>query len=273
MGQAATSDDKQAATSDNKEEEMVPRVALVTGASSGMGRATVVELCNRGDRVMAVARREQKLAELSAQTGCSYLACSLETEDGCEQAIEATRSQLGPIEILVNNAALGSGEDGTVLQISMRSWRETMNLNLDVPFLLTKLAARDMVGRGWGRIVMVSSTAGKVGGADMVAYCASKHGLLGLMRATAVDLAASGVTCNAVLPGWVRTEMAERSAERVASERSVPVEQIWTERAASYPTGRLVTEVEVARTIAFLASEDSSGVNGEAVTVAHGGLW
>ena len=252
---------------------MPGRVALVTGASSGIGRATVVELRRRGVRVMAVARREHLLARLADETGASYVACSLETRDGCEQAVEATRSQLGPIEILVNNAALGAGEDGSVLDLEWDAWRRALNLDLDVPFLLTKLAAPDMTRSRWGRVIMVSSTAGQVGGAQMVAYCAAKHGLLGLMRATAVDLARHQITCNAVLPGWVRTEMAERSAERESAETGVPAEEIWAERARSYPAGRLVTPAEVAATIAFLASEEASGVNGEALTVALGGLW
>ncbi len=119
---------------------------------------------------------------------------------------------------------------------------------------------------------MVSSTAGQVGGAEMVAYCAAKHGLLGLMRATAVDLARHQITCNAVLPGWVRTAMAERSAELMSRPRRA-WKQIWAERARSYPADRLVTPAEVAATIAFLASEEASGVNGEALTLALGGLW
>jgi NAD(P)-dependent dehydrogenase (short-subunit alcohol dehydrogenase family) len=252
---------------------MPGRVALVTGASSGIGRAAAAELCRRGAQVMAVARREPLLAQLAEETGASYVACSLETRDGCEQAVEATRSQLGPIEIIVNNAALGTGEDGSVLDLDWDAWRRIMNLDLDVPFLLTKLAAADMKRAGWGRIVMVSSTAGQVGGPGMAAYCAAKHGLLGLMRATAADLASHGVTCNAVLPGWVRTEMAELSAERESTRRGVPAEEIWSERASSSPAGRIATAAEVAATVAFLAAEEASGVNGQAVTVSLGSLW
>jgi NAD(P)-dependent dehydrogenase (short-subunit alcohol dehydrogenase family) len=252
---------------------MPGRVALVTGASSGMGRAAAAELCRRGARVMAVARREPLLAQLAAETGASYVACSLETRDGCEQAVEAARAQLGPIGIIVNNAALGTAQDGSVLDLEWDVWRRIMNLDLDVPFLLTKLAAADMKRTGWGRIIMVSSTAGQVGGPGMAAYCAAKHGLLGLMRATAADLAGHGITCNAVLPGWVRTEMAERSAERESARRGIPAEEIWSERASASPAGRIATEAEVAATIAFLASEEASGVNGEAVTVSVGSLW
>lgn len=222
---------------------------------------------------MAVARRQNLLAQLAEETGASYLACSLETQEGCREAVEATRAQLGPIEILVNNAALGSGDDASVAELSWIAWRRMMNLNLDIPFLLTQLAVPDMMRTGWGRVVMVSSTAGQVGGPDMVAYCATKHGLLGLMRSAAVDLAAHGITCNAVLPGYVRTEASDRTAEQQSADRGIDVERVWAERAASYPPGRVVTATEVASTIAFLASEEASGVNGEAVTVALGGLW
>ena len=147
-----------------------------------------------------------------------------------------------------------------------------MATNLHAPFELTRWAARDMVERGYGRVVMVSSTSGEFGGARMSAYCASKHGLLGLMRAAAQDLAPHGVTCNAVLPGWVRTEMAERSAEREAARRAISVGEVWAERGAAYPA-RLVTVDEVAATIVFLASQEASGVSAEAVTVALGGSW
>lgn len=249
------------------------RVALVTGASSGIGRAAVVALTGQGARVMAVARREDRLATLAAETGASYAVCSLETPEGCRAAVEATRRALGPVEILVNNAATGSAGDDSVLAIGPGAWRATLALNLDGPLWLTQLAGADMAAAGWGRVVMVSSTAGQVGGAGMVAYCASKHGLLGVMRAAAVDLAPHGITCNAVLPGWVRTEMAERSARAEAAAAGVDAERIWRDREATYPAGRLVGEEEVAATIAFLASEEAGGVTGEAVVVAGGARW
>ena len=107
----------------------------------------------------------------------------------------------------------------------------------------------------------------------MPAYCASKSGLLGLMRAISQDLAPHQVTCNAVLPGWIRTEMSERSALVEAAQRGIGAEQVWSERSASYEAGRVATAEEVAETISFLCSPESSGVSGQAITVALGGLW
>ena len=251
---------------------MRDRVALVSGASSGIGRVTAATLAKHGARVMAVARREAELAELAGEIDGRYVACDLTTEEGCALAIEETRRLLGPVEILVNNAGFGSGE-GSITEISTEAWRATMSINLDAPFWLSREAAKDMIRGGWGRIVMVSSTAGEVGGPGMPAYCASKAGLLGLMRAVSQDLAPYGITCNGVLPGWVRTEMSEKSALAEASKRGIGVEQVWAERSASYEAGRVATAEEVADTISFLCSQESSGVNGQAITVALGGMW
>lgn len=249
---------------------MAGRVALVTGASSGIGRAVVVELRRRGLAVMAVARREDRLRQLAEETGAAYHAGSLDTPRGCADAVEATRRDLGPVEVLVNNAAIGSAADASVLDLDWTRWRSIMSLDLDAPFELTRLCAPDMVARGWGRVVMVSSTSAHAGEPDSAAYCAAKAGLLGLARSVSVDLAPSGVTSNCVLPGWVRTEMADASAAREAAATGRSVEQVWSQRAASYPSGRVVSPGEVASVIAFLASEEASGISGEAVTVAGG---
>jgi NAD(P)-dependent dehydrogenase (short-subunit alcohol dehydrogenase family) len=248
---------------------MKDRVALVTGAGRGIGRATALALAERGARVMAVSRTEGELAEL----GLDYVAESVATPEGCERIVTEARGRLGPIEILVNNAGLGSAHERPIWEQDPSVWHETLAVNLHAPFHLTRLAAPDMVERGWGRIVMVSSTAGQIGGAAESAYDTSKHGLLGLMRSVAQDVGSFGVTCNAVLPGWVRTSMAERSAEEVAAQRGVSVEEVWAERAAVYPAGRVVTAEEVAAAIVFLAGEEASGINGEAITVALGGIW
>jgi len=154
----------------------------------------------------------------------------------------------------------------------MATWEETMRINLDGPFHLSRLILKSMVERRYGRVVYTSSTAGQVAEHAGSAYNCSKHGLLGLMRSVARDGGAYDVTSNAVLPGWVRTEMAERSARAEAEANGITAEEVWQQRAAMYAPGRVATPREVAEMIAFLAAEESSGVSGQAITVALGGL-
>ena len=252
---------------------MEGRVAIVTGAGRGIGRATALALAGRGARVLGVSRTEGELASLAEEAPVEVLIESVATEEGCERIVAETRTRLGPVEILVLNAGIGSGHEREIWAQETSVWRETMAVNLDGPFFLCRAASADMKEGGWGRIVMVSSTSGEVGSPSTSAYTASKHGLMGLMRSVAQDLGPHGATCNAVLPGWVRTEMAERSARIEAERRGVTVDEVWAERAAAYPSNRVVTPEEIAETVAFLASDEASGINGEGVTVALGGLW
>ena len=245
------------------------RVALVTGAGRGIGREAAELLASRGARVMCVARSEQELAEV----GLEYTVADLGTIEGCVRAVSETRERLGPIEIFVCNHGIGSALEKVIWEQDTELWDETMRVNLDGPFHLSKLVVKDMVERGYGRAVYTSSTAGEFAEHAGSAYNSSKHGLLGLMRSVAQDGGAYGVTSNAVLPGWVRTDMAERSANAEAEQRGITAEQVWEERAAIYPPGRVATPREVAEMIAFLASEESSGVSGQAITVALGGIW
>jgi NAD(P)-dependent dehydrogenase (short-subunit alcohol dehydrogenase family) len=245
------------------------RVALVTGAGRGIGKAAAELLAARGARVMAAARSESELAAL----GFDYVAADLGTLEGCGQAVAATEKRLGPVEILICNHGIGSAHERVIWEQDTKVWEETMRINLDGPFHLSRLVTAGMVERGYGRLVYTSSTAGQVAEFAGSAYNCSKHGLLGLMRSVAQDAGPHNVTSNAVLPGWVRTEMAERSARAEAEQRGLTVEEIWAERGQIYPPGRVVTPLEVAEVIAFLASEEASGVSGEAITVALGSIW
>jgi NAD(P)-dependent dehydrogenase (short-subunit alcohol dehydrogenase family) len=244
------------------------RIALVTGAGRGIGRAVAELLAERGARVMGVSRSEQELATL----GLEYTVADLGTPEGCALAVAETERRLGPIEILVCNHGIGSARERVIWEQDPKVWSETMQINLDGPFHLSRLVLPGMVERGYGRLVYTSSTAGLVAEFAGSAYTAAKHGLIGLMRAVAQDAGPHGITSNAVLPGWVRTEMAERSARAEAEERGTTPEQVWQDRAAQYQAGRVVTPQEVAELIAFFASEESSGVSGEAVRVALGSV-
>jgi NAD(P)-dependent dehydrogenase (short-subunit alcohol dehydrogenase family) len=218
---------------------------------------------------MCVARSQQELADV----GLEYSVADLGSPEGCAHAVAEAEQRLGPIEILVCNHGIGSAHERVVWEQQPNVWSETMRVNLDGPFHLSRLVLPGMIERQFGRFVYTSSTSGLIAEHAGSAYNSSKHGLLGLMRSVAVDGGSYGITSNAVLPGWVRTEMAERSARQEAKDRGITTERVWEERAASYPPGRVATPQEVAELIAFLASEESSGVSGEAIRVALGSVW
>ncbi len=245
------------------------RVALVTGGGRGIGREVALLLAKAGARVMITSRSAAELADV----GVEYVAADLGTPEGCAFAVRETERRLGPIELLVVNHGIGSAHERLVWEQDPAVWRETMRINLDGPFELARLTVGGMCQRGYGRLVFTSSTAGEKAERSGSAYTASKHGVIGLARAVAQDAGPFGVTSNAVLPGWVKTEMAERSARAEAERRGIGVEQVWSERAAIYPRNRVLEPREVAEVIAFLCSDAAAGVNGEAITVALGGMW
>ena len=245
------------------------RVALVTGGGRGIGREAALLLAAAGARVMAVSRTADELASV----GVEFVAADLGTPEGCATAVAETERRLGPVDVLVVNHGIGSAHERLVWEQDPAVWRETMRVNLDGPFELARRTVGGMCERRFGRLVFTSSTAGEKAERRGSAYTASKHGVIGLARAIAQDAGPFGVTSNAVLPGWVRTAMAERSAKAEAQRRGITVEAVWAERAAIYPQNRVLEPREVAQVIAFLCSDAASGVNGEAITVALGGIW
>ncbi len=242
------------------------RIALVTGAGRGIGAAVAKTLAERGARVMAVARSEDELKAL----GLDYVVADLGTASGCSRAVEETERRLGRTEIFVCNHGIGSAHEKVVWEQDPATWEETLRINLDGPFHLSRLITAGMVERRYGRCVYVASTAGDVAEYAGSAYTAAKHGLIGLAKAVAQDCGAFNVTSNAVLPGWVKTAMADRSAAADAKIRGITAEEIWAERAALYRPNRVATPQEVAEMIAFFCAGESSGVSAQAVKVALG---
>ncbi|MGI9188333.1 MAG: SDR family NAD(P)-dependent oxidoreductase [Gaiellales bacterium] len=237
-------------------------VFLVTGASTGIGLAAARCLRAAGETVVGISRSGREDTEVA----------DLSTEEGVREAVAIARRH-GSIRGLVLNAATGSAQDAAIGELTTEGWRATMAINLDSPFLTMREAWPDLMADGAGRIVMVASTAATFGEAGTTAYSASKAGLLGMMRVVAQDGAPHGLTCNAVLPGWVRTEMSERSAAATAARTDRTTDEVWAERAAAYAAGRVVEPTEVGDVIAFLCSRAASGVSGEEIRVALGGVW
>lgn len=242
------------------------RVAMVTGAGRGIGRVTAQILAERGARVMAVARSENELASL----GLDYIVADLGSAAGCAAAVEETERRLGPVEIFVCNHGIGSAHEKVIWEQDPATWEETIRINLDGPFHLSRLITAGMVERRYGRCVYIASTAGDVAEYAGSAYTAAKHGLIGLAKAVAQDCGEFNVTSNAVLPGWVKTAMADRSAQAEADDRGITMEDVWAERAALYRPNRVATPKEVAEMIAFLVTEEASGVSAQAIKVALG---
>jgi len=262
-----------------QKEGLEGRVALVTGGSRGIGRGIALALAEDGADVAINFRRDEEAARKTVaeieSTGrrAGAFQASVDDYEQDRAMVEAVTRDLGPVDILVCNHGLGSAHERLIWEQGAEVWDEMMRINLDGPFHLSRLLLKGMTERKYGRIVYTSSTAGLVAEHAGSAYTASKHGLLGLMRSVATDAGPFGITSNAVLPGWVRTTMAERSAAAEAKERNITTDQVWDERAALYPAGRVATPEEVAAMIAFLASEESSGVSGEAIRVALGSVW
>jgi 3-hydroxybutyrate dehydrogenase len=248
---------------------MAERIALVTGAGRGIGRATASVLAQCGLHVVGVSRTEDELKALARECGADYIVGSVQTQAGCERIARLTTERFGRIDVLVNNAGIDPVQ-GVVWKMDPSVWFSVFDVNIHGPFHLTRLAAAQMVEKKWGRIVNVASTAAQNYGinSEASAYAATKHALLGFTRVVALEVAPHNVTCNAVLPGWVRTPMAEESAARDAERDGISVEEVWERYTSLYSAGRTVTPEEVAKVIAFLASDDASGVNGEGVVVA-----
>lgn len=248
------------------------RWAVVTGASRGIGRAVALRFVRAGYPVWALARSsadlERLAAEASSQGGTiKPLVVDL---DRAEDVVQAARviAAAGAPAVLVNNA--GIAPSAPLAQTELELFERTLRLNATAPFLLCRELIPAMVAAGGGRVINVASTAALKGFKYTAAYCASKHALLGLTRALAVELAAKGVTVNAVCPGWTDTELLARSAEGIATATGRTPEQARELLARMNPMGRLIRPEEVAEVCLFLASPAAAAITGASYVIDGG---
>ncbi|HKI96136.1 MAG TPA: 3-oxoacyl-[acyl-carrier-protein] reductase [Gemmatimonadales bacterium] len=234
--------------------------ALVTGGSRGIGRAIAAALHAAGAKVAILGRDEARAQEAASTLGEGALAVACDVADpaSAAAAVKAVEDGLGTVDILVNNAGLT--RDGLLLRMGEDDWDAVLDTNLKGAFTLTKLVARGMMKRRWGRIVNVTSVVGLTGNAGQANYAASKAGLIGFTKSVAKELASRNILVNAVAPGFIDTDMTRALTD---DQRDALQKQI--------PLGRLGSAEDVARTVLFLASDSADYITGQ-VLVVDGGM-
>ncbi|MBC7854796.1 MAG: SDR family oxidoreductase [Pirellulaceae bacterium] len=250
------------------------RVALITGAGRGIGRAIALAYAAEGARLALAARTVSELQEVVAEirsAGGTAMALPADLADRAvpRQLVADVEKSLGPIEILVNNAGIGSSAGPSpVVDFSDDFWEQTLQVNLSAPYLLSKAVLPSMLAKKWGRVIMIASINGKVGALHGAAYAASKHGLLGFTRTLAMEVAKEGITVNAICPGPVHTAMNDLRVDYDARRRGVPFQE---QAAGLTPLGRRLEPEEIAPLAIYLASAAAASVVGQAINI-DGGL-
>ena len=240
------------------------RIALVTGASQGIGRACALELARAGAHVALAARSVDKLeavaAEITAAGGTAHaFALDVSSEDSIKECAKAVIAHFGKVEILVNNA--GITRDGLMMRMKRSDWDDVLTTNLTGAFLLTQACVSSLLKNRWGRIINITSVVGQTGQAGQANYSASKAGLIGLTKSLARELASRGITVNAVAPGFIETPMTH-----------VLTDEQKTGIATQIPLARMGTDADIAHAVTFLASEEAGYITGHTLDV-NGGMF
>ena len=236
------------------------RRVLVTGGGSGIGRAVARAFADAGDHVTVTGRRLAALEETAAGFAMDCRAADVTDEAAVQALFDA------PFDVVVANA--GGGVGGKLKGVSLADWNATLAVNMTGTFLLFREALRGMAPGG--RLIAMASTASLKGGAGIPAYAAAKHGVLGLVRSVALDVAGKGITCNAVCPGFVDTDLAGAAVDAVQARFGLSREAALAEVVSDNPMGRLISTDEVVAAVMFLASPGASMVNGHALAVSGG---
>jgi ketoreductase len=250
------------------------RTAIVTGATSGIGLAVTKLLAER-HRVFVCARTAENVTTLvkelrEAGRQVDGMACDVRSTEDVKAFVSAAKDRFGPIEILVNNAGRSGG--GVTADLTDELWLDVMDTNLNSVFRMTRevLTTGGMRDLAWGRIINIASTAGKQGVVLGAPYSASKHGVVGFTKALGNELAPTGITVNAVCPGYVETPMAQRVRQGYAAAYNATEEEILAKFQAKIPLGRYVTPEEVASFVGYLAGEESAAITSQALNVCGG---
>jgi NAD(P)-dependent dehydrogenase (short-subunit alcohol dehydrogenase family) len=248
------------------------RTALITGGGRGIGRAIALAFARASMRIAVAARTAEQVEHVAAEIGNGAIAlvCDVSDPQSVARMFSDLRERLGDADILVNNA--GVAESATIVNTTDELWHRHLAINLSGTFYCTRAALPAMLTKGWGRIINIASIAGKTGAPYIAAYSASKHGVMGLTRSIALEVAASGVTVNAICPGYVDTEMVSRGVERITSRTGRTAEEALDTLRKMSPQNRLATPEEVAAIALLLASDDGRGINGQGINIDGGSV-
>jgi NAD(P)-dependent dehydrogenase (short-subunit alcohol dehydrogenase family) len=245
------------------------RHAVVTGAGRGIGLAIAAALAGAGARVTLMGRDRARLDAAAAPLdGAAAVAVDVTDEAAVKAAFAAARERFGPIDILVNNA--GQAESAPFAKTDLALFERMIAVNLTGTFLCTREALPDMIAKGAGRIVNVASTAGQIGYAYVSAYCAAKHGVVGLTRSLALETAKRGVTVNAVCPGYTETDIVRDAVANIMQKTGKSETEARDALTARNPQGRMVQPAEVADAVLWLASPAAAAITGQAISVSGG---
>lgn len=245
--------------------------ALITGAGRGIGAAIARRLCARGAQVSLLGRQLQPLQALAAELGPDRArchACDVTDAAAVARTVAEAIEELGPVAWLINNA--GQADSAPLHRTNDDLWQRMLAVNLTGTFLVTRAVLPSMLAAGAGRIVNVASTAGQRGYAYVAAYAAAKHGVIGLTRSLALEVAAKGITVNAVCPGYTETDLLQRSVHNIVAKTGRSAAEASAELARHNPQGRLVQPDDVADAVAWLCSEGAASINGQQISVSGG---
>ena len=248
------------------------RHALVTGGSRGIGYAVARGLLRQGARVTLMGRGAAALEQATqalAQPGrLHYVSGDISSHEDVERAFAQAKECFGPIEVLVNNA--GQAESQRFDRIDSAAWQQMIAVNLTGTFHCMQAALPDMLAAQWGRIVNVASTAGLIGYPYVSAYCAAKHGVIGLTRAVALETARKGVTVNAVCPGYTETDIVHEAIANITAKTGMSAQQARDKLAERNPQGRLIQPDEVADAVLWLCQDSAASITGQSIPVDGG---